>query len=544
MEKLKSSYKFRLAALILVLTSALIGGIFCVYEVGYDFAYKEEELYHKKKFNRLFSVLTSLNELSQKNGLPLEEAKAKALKVLKTFEDEQKTKMWVIDVKHSLFKPVYGDERVQTLHLRAKDIFFPLFLQKIHGKALKVYLNGKEKEYRYFPKVLYVRFFEPWHWIVGYQWDEASLLESYRKEFLGLGVLISLIVCTVLLLILKTARDFNGAMSRFAEVLKGIKRQKFEDVPEPLSKDFSLLKKVMEDLKTELLRFMWVKNVFNKSEIPMCMIDSNLKLVNCNEPVARLLGYSSKEALLADSVHISEISSFYQADGRDSFEKAKELVRLVFENGCNRCEWRFCKLSGEVFCVEMITMPVMFKGEKLIYCIWRDLTKDKEIYYQSITDPLTQSFNRWYFVERLKEEMERAMRSGTGFALIMIDIDHFKQVNDRFGHNVGDKVLKRLAQLIKSRLRKIDTFARWGGEEFMVLLPGTTVSGAVALAEELRKKLEGLNIEGVVKITASFGVVSYCKGDTLESLIERVDKMMYKAKHEGRNCVRWTESCN
>lgn len=179
-------------------------------------------------------------------------------------------------------------------------------------------------------------------------------------------------------------------------------------------------------------------------------------------------------------------------------------------------------------------------GEKLVET-FIDISERKyleeELYRLSITDPLTGAYNRRYFLEMLEREIERKQRTGHSFALIMLDLDHFKSINDRFGHAAGDRVLKSLVTAFKERLRKTDCLARWGGEEFVILLPDTTAAGAASLAEELRHRLSQMEIPGVGHVTASFGVTGYCSGDTVETIIQRVDSMLYRAKENGRNCV-------
>jgi diguanylate cyclase (GGDEF)-like protein/PAS domain S-box-containing protein len=168
---------------------------------------------------------------------------------------------------------------------------------------------------------------------------------------------------------------------------------------------------------------------------------------------------------------------------------------------------------------------------------------EEELRYLSVTDVLTNAYNRRYLTQKLEEEIERAKRSGNKFSLIMLDIDRFKSINDRFGHNAGDLVLQSLAEMIKDRIRKIDTLARWGGEEFVILLPDTTVKNAARLAEELRESLSQMDIPGVGRVTASFGVAGYCPGDMVDTLVNKVDNMMYEAKAAGRNCVRYMNEC-
>ncbi|WP_206707978.1 PAS domain S-box protein [Koleobacter methoxysyntrophicus] len=184
-------------------------------------------------------------------------------------------------------------------------------------------------------------------------------------------------------------------------------------------------------------------------------------------------------------------------------------------------------------------------GEDIYLHYAADVTKYKKIEEElrrlSITDVLTNAYNRRYFIQKLEEEIERSKRANRKFSLIMLDIDRFKSINDRFGHNAGDLVLRNTAKLIKNRTRKIDTLARWGGEEFVILLPDTTVKNAARLAEELRESLSRMDIPYVGHVTASFGVAGYCPGDTVDTLVQRADNHMYEAKAAGRNCVRYNE---
>ncbi|MGB9887919.1 MAG: GGDEF domain-containing response regulator [Moorellales bacterium] len=179
-------------------------------------------------------------------------------------------------------------------------------------------------------------------------------------------------------------------------------------------------------------------------------------------------------------------------------------------------------------------------GEKLVETVV-DLTDRKrlegELYRLSVTDHLTGAYNRRYFVEMLEREVERARRTGHPFSLVMFDLDRFKSINDRFGHAAGDLVLKSVVSVFKERLRKIDCLARWGGEEFVILLPETGVEGATILAEELRQRLSEMEIAGVGRVTASFGVTGYRPGDTVDAVTQRVDSALYRAKGNGRNCV-------
>jgi diguanylate cyclase (GGDEF)-like protein/PAS domain S-box-containing protein len=155
----------------------------------------------------------------------------------------------------------------------------------------------------------------------------------------------------------------------------------------------------------------------------------------------------------------------------------------------------------------------------------------------SVTDALTGIHNRRYFQERIKVELDRAQREDQDLAVIMLDIDHFKRINDQFGHAVGDHVLRSLCQRIGQRLRRTDVFCRLGGEEFMVLCPGSNAEQAQVLAMELWQGVRSVPVEGVGKVTASFGVAGWRPGEGADALLLRADAGVYAAKQAGRDRV-------
>ncbi|MCP4215202.1 MAG: diguanylate cyclase [bacterium] len=170
-----------------------------------------------------------------------------------------------------------------------------------------------------------------------------------------------------------------------------------------------------------------------------------------------------------------------------------------------------------------------------------DVTKMKEMEEElkllSQTDQLTQIFNRVKFHDSLTREVTRNRRYEADLSLIMFDIDHFKRVNDTYGHDVGDEVLITISEAVKSCIRETDIFARWGGEEFMLLLPHTSIKNAAKLAERIRKAIEETNFKTVGKVTSSFGVTQFVNSDNEEIFTKRVDMALYKAKSKGRNRV-------
>lgn len=156
---------------------------------------------------------------------------------------------------------------------------------------------------------------------------------------------------------------------------------------------------------------------------------------------------------------------------------------------------------------------------------------------QAARDPLTGLFNRQKFDTLCAAEIARGKRYGTPLALIMYDIDRFKNVNDTYGHLVGDRVLVETANVVAARMRELDTLARWGGEEFMILAPHTDLDHARQLAELVRGVIDDTSFSTVGRVTCSFGVTALSEHDTVDKLIYRADAAMYQAKRNGRNRV-------
>ena len=153
------------------------------------------------------------------------------------------------------------------------------------------------------------------------------------------------------------------------------------------------------------------------------------------------------------------------------------------------------------------------------------------------TDALTDAFNRRKFNELTLAELERVRRYGRPLSLFILDIDHFKRVNDTYGHEAGDQVLVTLAGLLRAGIRATDSLARWGGEEFVVLSPGVTADGEAHLAERLRAAAAAHDHASVGTVTASFGVAEHSPGETPDELFARADRALYRAKDGGRNRV-------
>lgn len=207
------------------------------------------------------------------------------------------------------------------------------------------------------------------------------------------------------------------------------------------------------------------------------------------------------------------------------WEKSNNMVfisQLVSERKVERYQ-----ISIAFFLINLVL------GVILIFSIKRYVKNNLE--YLVNYDDLTDAYNRRYFNEYLKHELQRAERYKRDLCLIMFDIDHFKGINDTYGHDVGDCVLKELSHLIQSNIRKSNVLTRLGGEEFGVLVSDIRIENALYLAEKLRIIVEGHAFKHIDQLTISLGVTQFIQGDTLDSIYKRADKALYLAKYRGRN---------
>lgn len=200
------------------------------------------------------------------------------------------------------------------------------------------------------------------------------------------------------------------------------------------------------------------------------------------------------------------------------------------------------ELDAQLDQVHFRHMRVTSRLFQLIGKLTQELQAANEsLLYQAEHDPLTGAYNRIVMDQALSREMARSQRHRHPFSLVMVDIDHFKQLNDRHGHDLGDRVLKDFTRTLQRHMRSNDILFRYGGEEFLLLLPETDLAGAVRVAEKFRQAIEAvtLNPESKDQLTASFGVSSYPRhGNNLKTLIKSADHALYIAKSDGRNRVR------
>ena len=161
-------------------------------------------------------------------------------------------------------------------------------------------------------------------------------------------------------------------------------------------------------------------------------------------------------------------------------------------------------------------------------------------------DPVTNLFNRRYFQVRLDEELQRSKRHQIPIALLLIDVDDFKAVNDSFGHLAGDVVLRDLGEILRGCVRVFDVCARFGGEEFVIIMPGGTKENAFRIAERIRRRVEAYRPSELVlealRITVSIGFAVSSAATAVSELLDLSDKALYAAKHAGKNCIKSAET--
>ena len=195
--------------------------------------------------------------------------------------------------------------------------------------------------------------------------------------------------------------------------------------------------------------------------------------------------------------------------------------------------------NGNTYYIEQNIIPIKDEnGEIISYmAVGNDITAKKEVERLSEIDKLTGIYNRRKLDEYMDLESQRANRYHQPLSFIMLDIDHFKHINDTYGHLVGDITLQTLAKILVDNLRKGDIVGRYGGEEFLIICPETNRDSAILLAEKLRIAVEKYTFEETKSMTISLGIAEFKENDTVKALFERTDKALYQAKHNGRNCV-------
>jgi diguanylate cyclase (GGDEF)-like protein len=313
----------------------------------------------------------------------------------------------------------------------------------------------------------------------------------------------------------------------------------------------AILKKSLDAFETDLAQF----------DRPYFLIDPDgiVVLTNQQKMLFRTLWPLSAEKHLAPVQRFGELSdrpmlaqqlmdaTWINVDGERNY---------VRRRNANHSQWSLIilKPTHEIFASRVlgIIVTLLVALMSLIYLFGKErwihdnVQMDKrlklqelaqDLRFQATTDPLTGLSNRLKFNQALASEISRSMRYETRLSLVMYDVDNFKVVNDTHGHQVGDKILVQLCRFVPRLLRNTDLLARWGGEEFVILTPGSDGEMAYQTAEKLRTAIEQVKFDEIGTVRCSFGVAQYVYGDTAETLISRADDALYRAKLKGRNRV-------
>ncbi len=267
------------------------------------------------------------------------------------------------------------------------------------------------------------------------------------------------------------------------------------------------------------------------------IITDGLKLNYVNQSFKNFFGVESLEEFLTQDDCIcsrfSEIEGFYYRKTEDE-NWIKALQNLSSEK-------RIVSMQDENFVPHGFFVGIDDFGDNKDIITFTDITESigekRTLKHKAYHDHLSGAFNREFIYDHFEHYKQEAYKNGTYLGLIIFDIDHFKHVNDTYGHNVGDKVIQKIATITKETTRASDYLIRWGGEEFVVLAQVKVIEQIETVAEHIRVAIENDSFDPVPQVTASFGIALSEKEETLEALVKKADDALYRAKNEGRNKV-------
>jgi diguanylate cyclase (GGDEF)-like protein len=310
-------------------------------------------------------------------------------------------------------------------------------------------------------------------------------------------------------LILQNSRSSAKIVNYSGKIRGGIQRE----VKFALEGNYTEVKRISREIKSyidyldraaEKLKLPWIDrhSCFKPEEVVVCYRRLS-EAINRHAPAEEIINLSEKCWQITD-----ETTNFYQKIAERNF-----------------------RILEMLFYVNMILVGVL--AGILIKINIEEIKGDLE--FSAVYDNLTRVFNRHSFIKIFEKLKKKPFEK----SVILFDIDHFKSINDTYGHDVGDEVLRKVAAVVRKNLRKDDVIARWGGEEFVILLPKTNKKAATVVAEKLRNAIKSVKIpqmKGRV-ITASFGVTEVREGESLEKVLKRADEALYEAKRNGRDRV-------
>ncbi len=311
---------------------------------------------------------------------------------------------------------------------------------------------------------------------------------------------------------------------------------------EELIKTIESIKKNILINKKIQLQYQIIENILNSLNLIVLITDGQ-ELYALNQFGLQMVGYNSIVDFKKEHKCISEFfvnePGFIQNTNEwlSEVESLEEDKRKVMIYDINLKKNRIFYVKSKPFLIDPNKRIVSF------YDITLEEQQKEELKKLATIDFLTGIYNRHHFHTILEFQLEKQIRYSESkpFAIMILDLDHFKKINDKYGHLVGDEVLKEFASVIKNNIRKSDFFARWGGEEFIILVPETTKEHILQFAEKIRLLIENhfKNHPNLPKLTVSIGISLYTEGDNITTLLERADQALYNAKKHGRNRIEY-----
>ncbi|MFP4478284.1 MAG: GGDEF domain-containing protein [Candidatus Izemoplasmatales bacterium] len=261
-----------------------------------------------------------------------------------------------------------------------------------------------------------------------------------------------------------------------------------------------------------------------------------------NDKKVEAIGYNPKEVgevgfqFFTDKLHPDDYDRVMD-NMRDHLSGKTEVYEVEYRIKHKDGHYLWYYDRGAIIKRNDVGEPVLLQG--IVFDISESKRIEEKLRYLSERDPLTEVYNRRTMYNILQDMVDNYEENEEPFSMIMFDIDHFKEVNDEYGHLVGDDVLKGLADLVKEEKRSDDIVCRYGGEEFFLLLPETENDNAIKVAKRLHKKIKKMDIPKVGHITVSMGVVTYQDEETIDEIVKRADDLMYEAKEDGRDTIKY-----
>ena len=317
--------------------------------------------------------------------------------------------------------------------------------------------------------------------------------------------------------------------------------------PESLMENYRLadlmkMNKHIQKISQDTITSEALKNMADNDFDCVVVLENNLPIgILTTKDIMDLIKHSS-DLSLPVSVYMSspvesldEYSSIKEAI---NFMKEKHFKRIIITN--DQGEFTGLILQKELITLSYSRWAILMKQYSTELNEINVLleNKNKKFEKMAFIDQLTGLYNRYKFTEIFVSEYKTMSQRENKMSLIILDIDYFKKINDNYGHNIGDRVLLQISNILLRHLRNVDVVGRWGGEEFLILLPTATLENATILAEKLRLAIEDYDMGDQLKVTSSFGVTEVKIGDDIKSAVKRADDALYEAKDFGRNCTK------